>query len=270
MNKAHRWFCRSRHWQRVLEQRLIPWALDGWELGTNVLEIGPGPGLTTDCLCRLVPRLTCLEIDEAAASSLSLRLAGENVRVICGDGTALPLPEESFDAVVCFTMLHHVGSVGLQDQLLTEAARVLRPGGTFAGVDSLGSPLFRLFHLFDTMVLIDPNTFPHRLRAAGFTNPQVDVVANGFRFRAQKPASSHNVEMDHQNLGSSSELVSGIPPPLPSSAAWLCWLLGRRRPGDGSRTKGCRQPGAEKRAGQNRPEPIALQNNGYQDWGAVG
>jgi ubiquinone/menaquinone biosynthesis C-methylase UbiE len=190
MNKAHRWFCRSRHWRRVLEQRLVPWALDGGELGTNVLEIGPGPGLTTDCLHRLVPRLTCLEIDETDASSLSRRLAGENVRVVCGDGTALPLPDESFDAVVCFTMLHHVSSMGLQNRLLAEAARVLRPGGMFAGIDSLGSPLFRLFHLFDTMVLIDPNTFPHRLRAAGFTNVQVDVVANGFRFRAQKPISS--------------------------------------------------------------------------------
>jgi SAM-dependent methyltransferase len=80
--------------------------------------------------------------------------------------------------------------MNLQNRLLAEAARVLRPGGIFIGIDSLGSPLFRLFHLFDTMVLVDPCTFPHRLRAAGFANPQVDVVANGFRFRAQKPISS--------------------------------------------------------------------------------
>lgn len=186
MNKAHRWLCRSPHWRRVIEQRLIPWVLEGWELGTNVLEIGPGPGLTTDCLHRLVPRLTCLEIDEAYASSLSRRLAGENVRILCGDGTALPLSDESFDAVVCFTMLHHVSSIDLQDRLLAEAARVLRPGGVFAGVDSLGSPLFRLFHLFDTMVVVDPSIFPQRLRAAGLMDIRIDVAANAFRFRAQK------------------------------------------------------------------------------------
>jgi SAM-dependent methyltransferase len=99
----------------------------------------------------------------------------------------MPLPDANFDAVVCFTMLHHVSSVGLQDRLLAEAARVLRPGGVFAGVDSLGSRLFRLLHLFDTMVVIDPCAFPQRLRAAGFANVRVDILANRFRFRAHKP-----------------------------------------------------------------------------------
>jgi SAM-dependent methyltransferase len=187
MNRAHRWLCSSRGWRTVVEKRLIPWALDGLELGTDVLEIGPGPGLTTACLHALVPDLTCIEIDETYASSLSRRLAGESVLVFCGDGTAMPLPDAGFDAVVCFTMLHHVSSIGLQDRLLAEAARVLRPGGVFAGVDSLGSCLFRLLHLFDTMVVIDPCAFPQRLRAAGFANVRVDVLANSFRFRAHKP-----------------------------------------------------------------------------------
>jgi ubiquinone/menaquinone biosynthesis C-methylase UbiE len=115
-------------------------------------------------------------------------MASQSLRVLCADATAIPLCDATFDAVVCFTMLHHVGSIALQDQLLAEAARVLRPGGIFAGVDSLSSGFFRLLHLFDTMVVVDPNSFPKRLRAAGFENVSVDLIPQTFRFRAQKPA----------------------------------------------------------------------------------
>jgi SAM-dependent methyltransferase len=97
--------------------------------------------------------------------------------------------DASFDAVVCFTMLHHVPSAEMQDRLLAEAARVLRPGGVFAGSDSISNWRFRLLHVFDTMVLVDPKKFPDRLRAAGFIDAEVEVNADGtsFRFRARKP-----------------------------------------------------------------------------------
>ncbi len=99
----------------------------------------------------------------------------------------MSLPDESFDGAVCFTMLHHVPSVAKQDCLLREVARVLRPGGLFAGTDSLYSRSFRLLHLFDTMVVVDPGTFAARLKAAGFGEIHVDVMEPyAFRFRARK------------------------------------------------------------------------------------
>jgi hypothetical protein len=65
---------------------------------------------------------------------------------------------------------------------------VLRPGGIFAGTDSLYSRSFRLLHLFDTMVVVDPGAFPERLKAAGFDQVQVDIMKPyAFRFRARKP-----------------------------------------------------------------------------------
>jgi hypothetical protein len=84
-------------------------------------------------------------------------------------------------------MLHHVPSAALQDRLMTEVARVLRPGGTFAGTDSLYSRSFRMLHLCDTMVIVDPATLPSRLRSAGFDDVHVDVMKPyAFRFRARK------------------------------------------------------------------------------------
>jgi SAM-dependent methyltransferase len=188
VNLIHRWLCRSARWKNTVEKRALPWVLDGIELGSNVLEVGPGPGVTTDLLCTRVAHLTCVEIDRALAESLARRMAGRNVTVCCEDATAMSLPSASFDGAVSFTMLHHVRSAALQDRLLAEVARVLRPGATFAGIDSVYSTFLRLLHVFDTMVLVDPHTFPRRLEAAGFVDVEVDTNPYAFRFRARKPA----------------------------------------------------------------------------------
>jgi SAM-dependent methyltransferase len=186
MNLAHRWLCRSAYWKRAVEAYVLPWVLGGVDLGSNVLEVGPGPGVTTELLCTRVSRLTCVEIDPALAASLSRRMAGRNVTVLRQDATAMSLPDASFDGAVSLTMLHHVPSVALQDRLLAEVARVLRPGGIFAGTDSIDSRFLRLLHLFDTMVLVNPSSFGDRLAAAGFADVEVDVNEYAFRFRARR------------------------------------------------------------------------------------
>ena len=187
MNLAHRWLCRSAYWRKAVETYILPWVLDGIDIGANVLEVGPGPGVTTDLLRGRVERLTCVEIDHAFADSLARRMSGHNVIVVRQDATAMSFPDATFDGAVSFTMLHHVSSETMQNRLLAEVARVLRPGGVFAGTDSLYSRSFRLLHLFDTMVVVDPCTFPERLRKAGFDDVQVDVLKPyAFRFRARK------------------------------------------------------------------------------------
>jgi ubiquinone/menaquinone biosynthesis C-methylase UbiE len=185
MNAFHRRFCASPDWANFVEGTLLPWGLDGVELGDDVLEIGPGFGVTTRLLASQVPRLTALEVDGGFAERLRATTHA-TVEVVSGDGAAMPFPDNRFSAVVCFTMLHHVPSSTLQDRLFAQSCRVLRPGGVFAGTDSQSSWRFRLIHLFDTMVVVDPKTLPERLRAAGLTGVHVDVDQS-VRFRAFKP-----------------------------------------------------------------------------------
>jgi SAM-dependent methyltransferase len=187
MNLAHRWLCRSAYWRNTVETYILPWVLDCVDIGATVLEVGPGPGVTTDLLRGRVEHLTCVEIDQAFADSLSRRMSSHNVTVVRQDATDMSFPDATFDGAVSFTMLHHVPSEALQNRLLAEVARVLRPGGVFAGTDSLYSRSFRLLHFLDTMVVVDPCTFPERLRKAGFADVQVDVMKPyAFRFRARK------------------------------------------------------------------------------------
>jgi len=188
VNRFHRWYCRTGHWRHAIQDQIVPWVLRDIDLGDNVVEIGPGPGLTTDVLARRVPTLTAVEIDADLAARLTARFAGTNVTIDNADATALPYADGTFTAAVCFTMLHHVPSLELQDRLLREVRRVVQPGGVFAGSDSRPSVVFRLAHLADTMVLVDPDHFASRLGAAGFEAPEVEVAKGAFRFRAIVPA----------------------------------------------------------------------------------
>ena len=204
MNRIHQWLCRSAWWRTTIQQRLT-WVLQGIDLGPNVLELGPGPGLTTDVLRRSVPRLTALEIDLKLASALSARLAGSDVNVVTGDATATLFSDGQFSGCVAFTMLHHVPSRALQDKLLGEVCRILMPGGLFAGSDSLQSLCMRVIHIGDTLVPVLPDTFPERLRAAGFEAVEIEKNSQAFRFRARRP------DVQGSNKTDAAELLQSHP-----------------------------------------------------------
>jgi SAM-dependent methyltransferase len=186
VNRIHRWLCKSERWKRSLREQIVPWVLNGVDLGSNVLEIGPGPGLTTDLLRRRYERLTAIEVDEQLACSLEERLSGTNVAVVRGDATTMPFEDASFSGAVAFTMLHHVPSVQKQDQLLGEVRRVLRLGAVFAGTDAMRSLPLRLLHIADTYVPIDPTQFAPRLEAAGFRDVRIADDGHRFRFQASR------------------------------------------------------------------------------------
>jgi SAM-dependent methyltransferase len=191
MNQAHLEFLASPWWADYLETELLPWVLGTTDLGDDVLEVGPGPGLTTDLLRRQVPTLTAVEVDGDLAAALADRLAGTNVEVVRADATQSALAPERFSAATCFTMLHHVPSPELQDRLFAEVCRVLRAGGTFIGTDSTDSDALRQGHVDDVFVPVDPATLGLRLEAAGFVDVSVEQASDAWgdrvRFHARKP-----------------------------------------------------------------------------------
>jgi SAM-dependent methyltransferase len=169
-----------------MEGDLLPWALAGTPLGEDVLEIGPGPGAVTDLLLPQVRHLTCVENDRRQAEALAQRLAGSNVSVHCEDAATLPFPTETFDTVLCLMVLHHVAPVSRQDRVLSEAARVLRPDGTFILMETHPSLLMKALHIGDTLLPTSPDTIGARLASAGFGQVHLDVRPHGFRARAAR------------------------------------------------------------------------------------
>lgn len=188
MNLIHNVICSSRRWRRRAQRELVPWAIDGLDLGPNVLELGPGFGATTRALVKHARRLEVLELDRRYCEQLQLQL-GSRVNVTRGDATALPYRDGQFTAVLCFTMLHHIPSAQLQDKVFSEVARVLAAGGVFAGTDSVGTgTIFKLIHIGDTLTPIDPVQLPDRLRLAGLLEPEIACRDGSFRFRARRAA----------------------------------------------------------------------------------
>ena len=171
----------------MLETELLPWVEAAGELGDDVLEIGPGPGLITDLLRQRSERVTAVEIDSSLGEALRHRLADTNVEVIVADATKAGLPADRFSAAACFSVLHHMASPEEQDRLFAELYRVLRPGGVFVGQESLDLEAIRPGHADDTFTPVDPDQMSRRLVALGFDPLTTDVVGYHFRFVTRKP-----------------------------------------------------------------------------------
>jgi ubiquinone/menaquinone biosynthesis C-methylase UbiE len=188
MNKWHE-LLETPEWAAFLHEEVLPVVTHGVDLGDDLLEIGPGPGAATEWLRHRVKRLVGLELEAAAAMALGERFAGTNVEAVAGDATVLGYPDESFDTVGMFTMLHHVPTRAMQNAILSEALRVLKPGGTLIGSDSLGSDQLHQHHEGDTYNPVEPAAFLTRLQTIGFGTIML-TVGGGLLFRAQKEKGS--------------------------------------------------------------------------------
>jgi ubiquinone/menaquinone biosynthesis C-methylase UbiE len=187
MNENHAELCPSPEWAAVIQDEVLPSLTQHADLGEDMLEIGPGPGAATEWLRQKVKRLTAVEVDAAAAGKLADRFAGGNVEVVVGSAAELSCPDESFDSVGSFTMLHHVPTLAMQNKILAEAFRVLRPGGVLICSDSLASNDLHHFHEGDTYNPVEPTSVLARLQTLGFEN--ITVVVDGMlKFIAYKPA----------------------------------------------------------------------------------
>jgi SAM-dependent methyltransferase len=186
VNENHANLLGTPEWAAYLHDEILPSVTSGVDLGEDMLEIGPGPGAATDWLRHRVARLVAVELEADAVSSLLSRFAGTNVSAVVGDATALDYPDESFDSAGMFTMLHHVPTRALQDALLASALRMLRPGGTLVGSDSLASDQLHQFHAGDTYNPVEPAALLTRLQTIGFAEITIMVGVERLLFRARK------------------------------------------------------------------------------------
>jgi SAM-dependent methyltransferase len=155
----------------------------GWLLGPEpleVLDLGAGTGKLTAALLDAGHRVTALEPLEEMRAVLAANLPA--AAAIGGRAEDLPLPEDSFDAVVAGSAFHWFD----REPALAEIARVLRPPGVFGllgnrydtSVDwqrrlrklgNRGAPIYRADHwpsqpqLRERFAEVEDRAFPHRM-----------------------------------------------------------------------------------------------------------
>jgi len=96
----------------------------------RVLEIGCGLGAHTQLLTQAGARVTAVDITPRAAELTRLRLqkSGLSARVEVMDAEHLDLPDDSFDFVWSWGVIHHSHDT---EAIVREVSRVLVPGGEF-------------------------------------------------------------------------------------------------------------------------------------------
>jgi SAM-dependent methyltransferase len=112
---------KADHFRRILNGKARSKPLD-------VLDVGCGHGLIHPYLRGAGCRLTGIDVAESALQVARRRNPHANYDLY--DGVRLPYADESFDVLFTICVMHHVPP-DQQVSFLSEACRVLRPGGTF-------------------------------------------------------------------------------------------------------------------------------------------
>jgi arsenite methyltransferase len=160
-----------------------PTALAQLQVGETVLDLGSGGGIDVLLSARRVgPTGKAYGLDMTdemlALARENQRQAGvENVEFLKGEIENIPLPENSVDVIISNCVINLSGD---KDKVLTEAFRVLKPGGRFAVSDvvvrgEVPAPIRRAVELWVGCVAgaLEESEYRSKLARAGFH--EIDV-----------------------------------------------------------------------------------------------
>lgn len=138
--------------------KFAAWAeiLDGLGLrgDERVLDLGCGRGMVLVQVARRLTSGTAVGVDlwrsvdqsgnAEEVTRANARAAGvdERVELRTGDMTDLPFADDEFDVVVSSLAIHNIPSAEGRAKAITEAARVLKPGGKLAVADFRHAPAY--------------------------------------------------------------------------------------------------------------------------------
>jgi ubiquinone/menaquinone biosynthesis C-methylase UbiE len=158
--------------------------------GVTVADVGVGVGHYAEFLSRRGCRVHLIDVSGNLLNAAQERLtnAGFGSHILSAhqaSATALPLADESVDAMLLLGPLYHLRTLGERETAVQEAARVLKPGGVLAaaGINRITflRDMFRAPDPFSSTYWGDDmaeaaRAFPNELRATGFL---ADYLATG-------------------------------------------------------------------------------------------
>ncbi|HWV27425.1 MAG TPA: class I SAM-dependent methyltransferase, partial [Aeromicrobium sp.] len=130
-----------------------------------------------------ITRYLATDVDPAMIKAAGRQLApfGDRAEARLVDAAGLPFDDATFDTVCSWLMLHHTIE---WERVLTEAARVLKPGGRLVGYDLPDSALSRGVHKLtrSRVRMIDPKDLARELLSIGLSDVRVEPVRGSSAF----------------------------------------------------------------------------------------
>lgn len=173
------------------------WVLDhhDWAGDETVLDVGRGAGAYEPALAQRAGRTVGLDLSPGMLAHVTLPAPR---RLVAGDAQRLPVADGAVDVVLAAHMLYHVPDIG---RALTEARRVLRPGGTALLVANGAADKGEISSLWqEAAAAVAPTTFTmpgwrdrfavdSHLDAVRrvFPDCRVDLLTGVFRFPTPEP-----------------------------------------------------------------------------------
>jgi len=165
-------YCPGRSWEAIghFLLHLVP--------SIKVADLGAGEGLISQLIARRAEHVTCIDNSPAmveVGTDLAAKNGLANLEYCLGDIEEVPLPDQSVDLAILSQALHHARHPQIA---VTEAYRILKPGGTVLVLDLKEHTFEKTRDLYaDLWLGFKESTLHHFLKAAGFTKVEVTVVA---------------------------------------------------------------------------------------------
>ena len=146
----------------------------------RVLDMGCGAGHVSLAVAPKAAAVTAVDLTPEmleVTASLAKQRGVSNIATLCADVVALPLEDVSFDLVLSRYSAHHYAEPG---RALSEAWRLLRPGGRFLLVDTVAPEDGALDTFFNSFELIRDPSHVRNWRASEWVRM---ATAAGFESR---------------------------------------------------------------------------------------
>jgi len=159
--------------------------------GSTVLDVGTGTGVFIPFLLREIGksgRIIALDFAEKMLRRARAKGFTGNIDYLCADVTNIPLRNEIFDIIVCYSSFPH-----FPDKLraLTEMKRVIKRGGRLliCHTSSRASinEIHRQIPAVGNDIIPDKNEMQEMLSIAGFVDIEVENDSESYLASARRP-----------------------------------------------------------------------------------
>jgi len=162
--------------------------------GSTVLDVGTGTGIFIPLILRKIGEnghIVALDIAEKMLEKARAKGFGGNIDYLCADVTDIPLNNETFDAIVCYSTFPHFRD---KPRALAEMNRVLKAGGRLFICHT--SSRARINEVHRQIPAVRNDTLPGEdemqmmLLKAGFTNIEIADDSESYLASARKAENS--------------------------------------------------------------------------------